>query len=237
MPIPDEHSRPTGGTVYGSTGPRLRTLLPQDRVMLVALAVGVVGVLLGLLLAAGALFGDSGSSAPASPAATATTTADGTAAGADAPAPTPTEVAESSSPPTSGQVFRSVSSSLCLDIVGTEEPEGADAQQANCTDAPSQRWISTPAGDGVVTIVNAASGKCLDVHEKGEHDGATVQQWSCNGGTNQQWRLTDSGGGNVALVSVNSGKCLDVPDSDTTPGAKLHQWTCTGSANQLWTTA
>jgi hypothetical protein len=249
MPTSDEPSRPQGGTVYGApVRARLRLRLPGDRMMLTALAVGVVGVLVGALFATGIFAGSGGRRTanvlPLTPTAGLSATPGGTAAGATSPAatPPPTEAATPSPTPaaTGGAsatalTFHSAISSLCLDVAAGEDPEGADALQAACTGGPSQQWLPTPAGTDAVGLVSSASGKCLDVDGESRDDGAAVQQWSCNGGANQQWRLTPSAAGPVTLVNVNSGLCLDLPGSSASPGTKLVQSACTGGTNQQWT--
>ncbi|MGI5213764.1 RICIN domain-containing protein [Plantactinospora sp. CA-290183] len=237
-----EPTRSPGGTVYG------RRRRP-DPLLLAALAVGATGVLLGVLFATGLLTGGDGTPSVAglpTPGTDRSPSASGGAAAGSStpgttPGPTPTPSTAPTLGPTDVRVLRSAVSGLCLDVLGTGNPEGAAARQAACTGAPSQRWQPTPVGPDVVTLVNTASGKCLDVYGVSRDDGAAVQQWSCNGGANQQWRLVPAGTGPaagtgpVALVSVNSGKCLDLPDANPGPGVPLRQLSCLGTPNQQWT--
>jgi hypothetical protein len=129
-----------------------------------------------------------------------------------------------------------VGSGLCLDVQIRDKPEGAPAEQLQCSGVNSQRWRLRTGTGGAVMLVNTASGKCLDVSDRSTKDGAHIQQWTCNGGSNQQWRLNGgTSGGPVALISVGSGKCLDVPNASHDESAKLQQFTCNGTDAQHWT--
>src|SRR5215217_3931873 len=57
MSLPDERPDPAG-TVYGGRPASRRPGLPRDPLLRVALAVGLVGVLLGVVFATGLLVGD-----------------------------------------------------------------------------------------------------------------------------------------------------------------------------------
>jgi hypothetical protein len=232
-----EPDRPTGGTVYGApSGPRLA----KDRPMMAALAVGAVGVLLGVLFATGAFSGDGGPGpalvpAAGSPigAASATPGGEGGRGGTPAASAAPTPAAPTPAAP-APRLFRSLASSLCLDVVAEGDPEGAESQQTACTGAANQLWLANSAGSDWVTLVNSASGKCLDVDGSSTDDEAKVRQRACTGAPNQQWRVGAAGNNAVTVVNVNSGKCLDVPGLSTDPGARLQQYSCNGGANQQW---
>jgi len=207
--------------------------------MLVAVVIGVIGVILGVLFATGVFAGDDPVVAPppAAPAPSdevAPSGSGGAAAEPTAEPATPTTEPTTADPAGEVRAFKSVATGLCLEPVA-EEPEGADIQQVACTGAPAQQWQALPAGDDTVTLVNTASGKCLDVDSSRKDDSAPIQQWSCNGGNNQRWRLTP-GTAESDVVGVDSGKCLDVPNGTAQPGLRIQQWTCAGTPNQRWTT-
>ncbi|SCE70463.1 RICIN domain-containing protein [Micromonospora mirobrigensis] len=252
MAVSDERNDPAG-TVYGAARRRrARPGLPGDPLMRIALAIGLVGVLLGAFFATGVLGG--GGQEPVLPAAAATQepAADESPTAAEPtvepiptvpaePSPTPTPEATTPSappapagPPTGPQLFRTVTSGLCVGLAGGE-PEGADATLVDCTGSPDQQWVATPVNGDVVTLTNAATGKCLDVDGGSGDDGAVVQQWSCQGQANQQWRIVAIGTGPVLLTPVHSGKCVRIHDNATTAGAYLEQATCTATAEQQWT--
>ncbi|WP_319461961.1 RICIN domain-containing protein [Micromonospora sp. RTP1Z1] len=235
----DPHTDPPG-TVYGA--PRTaRPGLPRDPLMRLALGVALVGVLLGVFFATGVLGG--GDDEPVLPAAAAPTPpADGPSVAAPttnaAPttpaAPSPTAAPTTPPAPAAGpKVFRAAASGLCVGVTG-EDPEGADAQLADCTGGPEQQWVATAVAADVFTLTNTASGKCLDVDGQRTDDGVDVQQWSCNGQPNQQWRLTPTGAGPVLLVAVHSGKCAQVVDAGTEAGDQLEQAPCSGAPEQQW---
>ncbi len=200
----------------------------RDRLLLIAAAVGVVGLLVGVLLATG-IFAPGGDEPPAAAPAPTTPPASGAAAGTPTVAPTAPAL------PTDVRVFRSVATDLCLEPVAEEEPEGADIRQAPCTDEPTQQWRTAPAQDDSVFFVNVASGKCLDVDGARGEDQVPVQQWTCVDVPQQRWRLSANEAGQVLVAAVHSGKCIDIPDGgNPAPGTKMQQFTCHGEANQRW---
>ncbi|MFC4107334.1 RICIN domain-containing protein [Micromonospora zhanjiangensis] len=209
--------------------------------MMVALAVGAVGVLLGVLFATGVLRGDDEPNPVVVSAAGATGTPGDTVTDDPAASAQPTPAGSASAPPgePAPRAFRSLASSLCLAVDGTADPEGAAARQDPCTGAADQLWLATSAGSDWVTLVNSASGRCLDVDDASTDEEAEVHQRTCTAAPNQQWRVVPgpNGDGAVTAVNVNSGKCLTVPDLSTEPGTELRQFTCNGGANQQWTAA
>ncbi|MEU5941899.1 RICIN domain-containing protein [Micromonospora sp. NPDC047548] len=235
MSAPDERPDPSG-TVYGARR-ATRPGLPRDPLMRFALAIGLVGVLLGGFFATGVL---GGGDQPVVP------TAAASAPPPQAPSPEVTEPAETTpaapsptAPPTTPpapvagpKVFRAASG-LC---VGTDgDGEKATAELAACTGGPEQQWVANPVAPDLVTLTNAAYGQCLDVEGGSTDDGAKLQQYPCHGQANQQWRLTPVGTGPVLLVAVHSGKCAQVDDAGTEAGDEIRQVPCTGAAEQQWT--
>jgi len=232
---------PRTGTVYGAGGaPVTPRTTPVDRwLMPGALAVGGLGVLVGVLFALGLTPfgpGDVTAPAPQPPAAPAGAgEPSGTAAGAASPspssAPTPTPTQD---PRVQRGALRSLASSLCLQPDPDEDSQGAPVQQIPCSGEPAQQWQTAPAEGDLVTIANVDSERCLDVNDGSKDDGAVVLQWRCHGRSNQQWRIVPAGSA-FALVSANSGKCLDVPGARAEPELGMQQFTCNGTPAQLWT--
>jgi hypothetical protein len=124
--------------------------------------------------------------------------------------------------------LRGVASNRCLDVTGTSQANGAQAQIWDCNGQPNQQWTSTSAGE-----LRVYGGKCLDVNGAGTADGTSVIIWDCNGQNNQKWRLNADG----TITAVGANKCLDVSGAATANGTKVHIWTCHGGANQKWTRA
>ncbi|MFC3504622.1 RICIN domain-containing protein [Micromonospora krabiensis] len=231
------------GTVYGSPRPA-RPGPPRDPLMRVALAVGLVGVLLGVLFATGVFRDDDGPTKPAavdtpatgpvtSPAAggpTPTATTGSPSPSASAPSPTPTAPAQPGGP----TVLRAVTSGLCLALDG--DGEKAEAELAACSGGPEQQWVVSPVTADVVTLTNAAYGQCLDVEGGSPDDGARLQQFPCHGQPNQQWRLAPTGTGPLLLVAVHSGKCGQADDDGAEAGDSVRQQLCDGAVRQQqWT--
>lgn len=234
MPAPEERPDPVG-TVYGgrrraSSGPL------ADPLLRVALAVGLVGVLLGVVFATGLLDGDDEPVVPAA-VGTPSTAAEPTAPAAE-PSPTPsaepspTPSATPAAPTSGSHVLRSPAG-LCLGLDG--DGEKAEAELASCTGGPEQQWVVNPVGPDAVTVTNSAHGQCLDVEGGSADDGARVMQFPCHGQANQQWRLSPTGTGPVLLVAVHSGKCAQADDDGAEAGDDIRQRPCDGRPAQQWT--
>ncbi|MFI7606676.1 RICIN domain-containing protein [Micromonospora sp. NPDC049366] len=240
MSVPADQPDPPG-TVYGNPR-RARPGLPRDPLMRVALALGLVGVLLGVLFATGVFRGGDGPTTPAAVDTSATGPVTSPAAGEPAPSattaspspspstpsPTPTSPAQPGGP----TVLRAVTSGLCLGLDG--DGERAEAQLAACSGGPEQQWVVSLVAADVVTLTNAAYGQCLDVEGGSPDDGARILQFSCHGQPNQQWRLAPTGTGPLLLVAVQSGKCGQ-PDG-AQAGDSVRQQLCDGAVpQQQWT--
>lgn len=74
---------------------------------------------------------------------------------------------------------------LCMEVAGSSPSNGAQIDQAGCSQDPNQfwRWGAGRPGRNSISLVSMNSGKCLDVNGTG--NGAKVEQLSCNG-TNDQ---------------------------------------------------
>ncbi|RIV36035.1 RICIN domain-containing protein [Micromonospora radicis] len=218
------------GTVYGT---RRRTGLPRDPVLLVALAVGLAGVLVGVGFATGLLGG--GDPAPAPTAAGASSTAAAPTPIEDEPAPTTAapEPSPSAEPPAGPRVFQGAGSGRCLGLDG--DGERALAVLADCADGPAQQWVIAQFGADTVTLTNAAHNLCLDVEGGSGDDGARTLQYGCHGEANQQWRLQPVGDGTTLLVAGHSGKCAQARDGGADPGTEIVQAPCDGNPAQRWT--
>ncbi|MET8254090.1 RICIN domain-containing protein [Micromonospora sp. NPDC005197] len=234
MSLPEERPDPAG-TVYGGRR-RARSGPLADPLLRVALAVGLVGVLLGLVFATGLLDGDDEAVVPAAVTAPSSVAEPTIPAAEPSPTPSvepsPTPSATPAVPTTGPRVLRSPSG-LCLGLDG--DGEKAPAELAACTGGPEQQWVVNPIGTDAVTLTNAAHGQCLDVEGGSGDDGATVQQFPCHGEANQQWRLSPTGTGPVLVVAVHSGKCAQADDDGAEAGDEIRQRPCDGRPAQQWT--
>ncbi|REH26397.1 ricin-type beta-trefoil lectin protein [Kutzneria buriramensis] len=122
--------------------------------------------------------------------------------------------------------LQGVGSGRCLDVPNASRTDGTHLQIDDCSNAASQQWTSTDAGQ--LTVYGS---KCLDVPGNATTAGTPVQIWTCNGGSNQQWRVNSDG----TVVGVQSGLCLDVTGAATANGTGVEIWTCNGGSNQKWT--
>ncbi|MEU8184680.1 RICIN domain-containing protein [Micromonospora sp. NPDC049044] len=234
MSASEERPNPTG-TVYGGGRRAARSGPLADPLLRVALAVGVVGVLLGVLFGTGLFDSDDEPTVPApvgapsiepQPTEPQPTEAQPTGAAAE---PSPGTAAE---PVTGPRVFKA-DSGLCLGLYG--EGQQAKAHLAVCTGGPEQDWVITPVGPEASTVTNAASGQCLDVEGGSQDDGTALMQFPCHGGTNQQWRLNPIGNGPVLLVAVHSGKCAQADNEGVEAGDDIRQRQCDSRPAQQWT--
>ncbi|KOX09214.1 RICIN domain-containing protein [Micromonospora profundi] len=231
MSAPEERPEPAG-TVYGGRRAPHSGLL-SDPLLRLAVAVGLVGVLVGVLFATGLFDGDEEPVVPATVGAPSSVPEPTT----EAAEPSPTPSAEPSpttpaGPPTGPTVLRAASG-LCLGVDG--DGEKAEAQLAACSGGPEQQWVVNPAAADVVTLTNAAYGQCLDVEGGSGDDGARMMQFPCHSGPNQQWRLSATGTGPVLLVAAHSGKCAQPEDDGAEAGDDVRQRTCDGRPAQQWT--
>ncbi|MGV8839037.1 MAG: RICIN domain-containing protein [Bauldia sp.] len=71
----------------------------------------------------------------------------------------------------------------------------------------TQRWLVTPAGNGLYTIQQVSSGRFLDAHQIPELDYRVVTRPAQTDGT-QLWRVQEYGGGFVTIQHVASGLYL-----------------------------
>ncbi|MFC5927054.1 RICIN domain-containing protein [Micromonospora vulcania] len=233
MSAPEERPGPAG-TVYGGRRAAPRPGLLSDPLLRVALAVALVGVLLGVVFATGLFDGDDEPVVPATVSAPTSAAEPTTPAAEPSPAePSPTPSATTPAAPPTGPRMLRVASGLCLGTDG--DGQAAEAVLATCTGGPEQQWVVSPAGADTVTLANAAHGQCLDVEGASADDGARILQFACHGGANQQWRLSATGTGPVLLVAAHSGKCGQADDDGTEAGDKIRQRPCDGRPAQLWT--
>ncbi|MET7961446.1 RICIN domain-containing protein [Micromonospora zamorensis] len=228
------HERPDpAGTIYGGRqAPRPGPL--ADPLLRVAVAVGVVGALLGVVFATGLLDGQDQQPVPATVGAPSSDAAPTDPAAEPSPPAelSPTPAATPAGPPTGPRVLR-VASGLCLGLDGDGEKAGA--RLAACSGGPEQQWVVNPVGADVLTLTNAAHGQCLDVEGGSRDDGARVMQFPCHGEANQQWRLSATGTGPVLLVAAHSGKCAQADDDGVEAGDEVRQRPCDSRPAQQWT--
>ncbi|GAA0376603.1 RICIN domain-containing protein [Micromonospora gifhornensis] len=223
------------GTVYGTR----RGGLLRDPLLGTALAIGLIGILAGVVFATGAL--DDGDPPPAAnmavssaPSTEPSPTEEQPPPTTQAPEPTPSATSSAAPDPLVGpKVFAGVGSGLCLGLDGAGER--AIAELAVCTGGPEQRWIVSRYGPDTVTLTNAAYNQCLDVEGGSGDDGARLLQYGCHGEVNQQWRLQPVDGGAILLVAVHSGKCAQVHGGGTAAGDDVTQAPCNGNPAQRWT--
>ena len=74
--------------------------------------------------------------------------------------------------------------SMCLDIAGGSNADGARVIASRCHGARSQRWFLNG-----VQIQSRQNGKCLDVAGGSSHSNTPVIVFDCHGGKNQRWAL------------------------------------------------
>jgi hypothetical protein len=80
-------------------------------------------------------------------------------------------------------------SGKCLEVFNASLDDGANIQQANCSNCSNQLWQLEHVGDGYYKIMANHSGKCLEVFNASLDDGANIQQANCSDCDNQLWKL------------------------------------------------
>ncbi|MDG4779374.1 RICIN domain-containing protein [Micromonospora sp. WMMD961] len=235
MPAPEERPDPAGTVYGGHRTPRPGPL--ADPLLRIAVAVGVVGVLLGVVFATGLFDGDDEPAVPASVGSPSSPAQPSDPAGEPTPTapaePSPTPSASTPAAPLTGPRVLRAASGLCLGLDG--DGEKAEAELAVCTGGPEQQWVVNPVGADVVTLANAAYGQCLDVEGGSRDDGAKIMQYPCHGEANQRWRLAPTGTGPVLLVAAHSDKCAQADDDAVEAGEDIRQRQCDGRPAQQWT--
>lgn len=124
-------------------------------------------------------------------------------------------------------------SGKCLEVYNASLDEGANVQQANCTNASNQLWLLEQVNNGYYRIIADHSGKCLEVCNASLDDGANVQQANCSGQDNQLWKLEAVGNSLFKISVKHSGKCLEAFNS-IADGANVYQADFWSHDNQLW---
>ena len=124
-------------------------------------------------------------------------------------------------------------SGKCLEVFNASFDDGANVQQANCSNCSNQLWQLEHVGDGYYKILANHSGKCLEVFNASLDDGANVQQNEYTGNDSQLWKLEAVGNGLVKISAKHSSKCLEAFNS-TADGANVYQADYWSHDNQLW---
>ncbi len=127
-----------------------------------------------------------------------------------------------------------LSSSFVLDAAGAGVEDGTVAQgwSANGTDA--QAWLIEDAGDGYITVRNAASGLALDIPGADAYSGAQLQLWSPNGTLAQKWIAVRDDAGIRLISALDSSLVVDVPGASAVDGNRLQLYFANGTTAQRW---
>jgi Ricin-type beta-trefoil lectin domain-like/Putative Ig domain len=123
-------------------------------------------------------------------------------------------------------------SGQALDVVGSNNANGAAIDQWPYSGANNQRWTVTNLGGGKYKIIGVASGRSLDI--SGGY--GNLEIWDYNGGVNQQWIFAATSGGYYYITSGDLGSQfgLEVPGSSMSNGTLLDMWSINGGNNQQW---
>ena len=111
-----------------------------------------------------------------------------------------------------------LNSGLALDSSGTL------VDQANLSDAKTQKWKLVDAGSGLYKIVNSVSGLVLGVTDASLSNGAPALVEGNSGTNDQLWQVIPDGNGHDKLVNYNSGLVLAVDGISKSSGAQVIQW-------------
>jgi|UPI000581A940 hypothetical protein len=117
--------------------------------------------------------------------------------------------------------------SLCVEVAGASQDDGASIFQGDCNDGNKHQvfdFIPAPGTDSGFHRIRAShSNKCLGVADGALAPGAEVVQLSCvDNNPSTLWKQRDG-----ALILQHSGYCLSVDvSSRSTSGAFMVQWFC-----------
>jgi hypothetical protein len=129
-------------------------------------------------------------------------------------------------------------SGKCLEVYNASLDDGANVQQANCSNCSHQLWLLEQVSDGYYRIIANHSGKCLEVFNASLDDGANVQQANCSDQDNQLWKLEAVGNGLYKISAKHSGKCLEAfnstADAAIVSDANVYQADFWSHDNQVW---
>ncbi|OXS59375.1 beta-xylosidase [Cohnella sp. CIP 111063] len=121
-----------------------------------------------------------------------------------------------------------------LNIRDSSTTQGADAEQWDDGNWPSERWRFVDAGSGYYKIQNVNSGLVLGPESGDSTDGTVIEQWTDGGWTSQHWQLIDAGGGFYKLKNRQTVDLIDVSGGSLDNGANVISWTDNGGYNQQW---
>lgn len=126
----------------------------------------------------------------------------------------------------SGSLRATAAPTLCIDVAGSSQANGAPLQIWGCNSTGAQAFTYHNG------LLRAFANRCLDVKEGRNVNGTEVQTWDCwDGSPNQKW-VAENG----RLRWLNTNKCLDLPRGNRQFGTHLQIWDCTdGNVNQQWT--
>jgi hypothetical protein len=129
-----------------------------------------------------------------------------------------------------------VNSGLALDTQNSGTAQGTLVDQATVNGSSNtQTWTLTPAGNGLYTIANKASGLLLGITNMSTSNGGTALIWGDNGSADHLWQFVADSGGHYKIINHNSGRLLGVVNMSTASGAQVLQWDDNGTADHLWT--
>lgn len=123
--------------------------------------------------------------------------------------------------------------SMCVDVAGGSEANGANIQLWNHTGSNSQKFYVTEEESGKFSIMSVASKKYVDVRNGASSVGTNVQQYADSDSRSQRWKLTQYGtteidGKDCVVVTLGSyvidegeSRFMDVKNAMTTNSANI----------------
>ncbi|MDQ3597919.1 MAG: DUF1929 domain-containing protein [Pseudomonadota bacterium] len=138
------------------------------------------------------------------------------------------------------QRLRSVSSGLCLDVLGGSSNNGSAIVQFTCHSGEAQQWYFGQVSSGNYQLSAKHSAKCMRVEGGATAAGALLSQQVCardgagfSGTRFIPRRVGTTTPAKYQLRTHSAGMCLQVPDS--TLKARAVQQPCTTASSFLWT--
>ncbi len=142
-----------------------------------------------------------------------------------------------SAPPVVGEgvyfIKSALNPSMVLDVQWGSKYDGANVWLYERNDSDVQKWRVSHESDGMLKIVNVASGKALDLSNGGTASGTNVWQYGDNGTSAQRWLPIANSDGSVTLKSAHApALVLDVANGVANSQVNVQAYAQNGTAAQ-----
>jgi N-acetylmuramoyl-L-alanine amidase len=125
-------------------------------------------------------------------------------------------------------------SSKVLGITESSYDSGAALSIQDADGSSGEKFVVTPLGSGLYSIVSAHSGKSLDITGGSTDSGTKVQQYQRNQTAAQKFYIRKDVSG-LCTITPSAGSCVfDVPGADTSAGNPMQIYEFNGTSAQYF---